>query len=399
MAITLQDLDNMSSAEYKQKLNDPAFVAEVDLLLHSPQATQAAPVAQPAEEALDPSMPDKQSARPVQTSVRDHAAPAPVPVATPIPQSAPAVVPPAPTVLPEQTYSWQPTDEQGRPLGGRQVIKYRTEQEKFDRVIEQNTLILRQLRKVSRDARLGVTENIPANAVRMEITELQPQELSPEERFQLTQDLNDPEKFSAARDRLLESALGKSPADLRKMLNDQQMKLAQLAAKENFLTFAQTNPDFYADTENVSNLADWMIKNKLAPTVDNFKLACSTLRSAGLLNEAPVVQQVPVPSAPAVEPVESVVPQAQEPVVEPARISVPAPVQPKRQVPVPSGLNDRVSSASGRPSVGGDSVTLADIDKMSADEYKKAARNPAFKDLVNRLEKEASDKRRQRANA
>jgi hypothetical protein len=41
-------------------------------------------------------------------------------------------------------------------------------------------------------------------------------------------------------------------------------------------------------------------------------------------------------------------------------------------------------------------VTLADIDKMSADEYKKAAKNPAFVALVNRLETEAITRRRQR---
>src|ERR1039458_4155518 len=142
MTITLMDLDNMSSAEYKQKLNDPAFLAEVEALLKSPAAT--APVAQqPQAEEIDPSMPARPAA--VQTSVRDRA-PAPIAV-----EPVAAVAPVVPVVLPEQTYSWQPLDEHSRPMGGLQVIKYRTEQEKFDRVIEQNTLILRQLRKVTRE--------------------------------------------------------------------------------------------------------------------------------------------------------------------------------------------------------------------------------------------------------
>jgi hypothetical protein len=57
-----------------------------------------------------------------------------------------------------------------------------------------------------------------------------------------------------------------------------------------------------------------------------------------------------------------------------------------------------VSSASGVPpaSATDNSLTLADIDGMSADQYKKAAKNPSFLPLVDRLEKEAANRRRQR---
>lgn len=103
---------------------------------------------------------------------------------------------------------------------------------------------------------------------------------------------------------------------------------------------------------------------------------------------------MPVAAVPPVVPVKSVVPNAQEPVVEPARISVPEPVQTKRHSQVPSGLNDRVSSATGATPVTDNSLTLADIDKMSADQYKKASKNPAFTTLVNRLEKEKAERRR-----
>jgi hypothetical protein len=247
-------------------------------------------------------------------------------------------------------------------------------------------------------------ENISPDAARFEnVEEYKEKPLTADERFQLTQDLNDPEKFASARDRLLESAVGVPPAELRRRLNDQQMTILQLRAKENFLTFADQQAfltgDNTTDQENAQVLTDWMFKNKLAPTVENFQSASSTLRSAGLLNEAPVVQQVPVPQPLAVVPVESLVPQAQEPVVPAARISSVEPVQPKRHSQVPSGLNDRVSSASGVApnSVTDNSLTLADIDKMSATDYKKAARNPEFLKTVNRLEKEAADRRRQRA--
>jgi hypothetical protein len=392
MAITLQDLDNMPSAEYRKKLEDPTFCAEVDALLHSPQAALAV-TAQPGAEEVDPSMPDRTS-RPIARRTADAAPTAP-----------PAAAPVVPAVQPELIYEYQPMDELNRPLGGKQVIKYRTPDELTKKLVEQNTSILRQLRKVSREARLGnSTENIPSEAQRFTgVVEFKEKTLTADERFQLTQDLNDPEKFASARDRLLESAVGVPPAQLREQLNRQQMEILQLRAKDNFLVFAKNESfltgDQSTDQENATTLTDWMFKNQLAPTVENFNLASSQLRSAGLLNEAPVVQQVPAPTV-SVVPVESVVPQTQEPVVPSARISAPEPVQLKRHSQVPSGLNDRVSSSSGvSPLSATNSLTLADIEAMSGDQYKKAARNPEFLKVVNRLSKEAEDRRRQRSNA
>jgi hypothetical protein len=274
-------------------------------------------------------------------------------------------------------------------------------------LVQQNNLILRQLRKVSRENRLNTpAQGLPTEAERFTgIVEFKEKPLTADERFQLTQDLNDPEKFASARDRLLESAVGVPPSQLRQQLNAQQMEILQLRAKDNFLQFSKDSSfmtgDNATDKENATTLTDWMFKNQLAPTVENYTLASSTLRSAGLLSEAPVVQQVPPVQQSIVAPVESVVPQAQEPVVQPVRISVPEPVQPTRHSQVPSGLNDRVSSASGvsPTSSTANSLTLADIDAMSGDQYKKNMRNPDFKNLVNRLSKAAEDKRRARANA
>src|ERR1039458_6123019 len=300
MAITLQDIDNMPSAEYKQKLNDPAFLSEVEALLKSPAAV--APVAQPQEVEVDPSMPTRTQVP--TTSVRERLAePVVAPIAPGVAPIAPIVAPIAPValvVLPELTYEYQPMDEYNRPMGGKQVIKYQTPDELAQKLSEQNTLLIRKLRQVTRENRLGTpAATIPADAAHYVATELKAKELTTDERFQITQDLNDPEKFASARDRLLESAVGIPPAELRQRLNDQQMTILQLRAKENFLTFAQKQ-DFLTghgvtDSENAQTLTDWMFKNTLAPTVENFELASSQLRSAGLLNEAPVVQQVPVP--------------------------------------------------------------------------------------------------------
>lgn len=398
MSITIQDLDNMPSDVYRKKLEDPAFCAEVEALLKSP--TAAAPVVQPEGESIDPSMPDRAAQQPRILRTADRQPEGVVPTLTELPVTTVLV----PVEQPEMIFEYQPLDEFNRPMGGKQVIKYRTQGELNQKLVEQNNLILRQLRKVSRENRLGKPDaGIPTATQRFTTLEFTEKPLTAEERFSLTQDLNDPEKFVSARDRLLESAVGVSPAELRKQLNDQQMTIQQLRAVENYRLFS-TQTGFETghrptDEENVQTLTDWMVKNKVEPTVENFNLANSTLRSAGLLTEAPVVQQVPPVQPISVAPVESVVPQAQEPVVPPARISVVEPVQPKRHSQVPSGLNDRVSSASGLAPATANSLTLADIDAMSADQYKKASRNPDFKNLVNRLQKDADDRRRQRVNA
>lgn len=401
MSLTLADIDAMPAADYRRKLEDPAFVAEVNALLN-PMAPLPPLDAPPAPEGEDdPSMP---AAPPRPTSVRDR-------VEQPVTlEPAALVVPAQPAAsveLPELVYEYQPLDELNRPIGGKQVIKYKTPDELTKKLTEQNILILRQLRKVTREKLLGPSTQdvIPNDAARFEITEFKPKELTAEERFQLTQDLNDPEKFASARDRLLESAVGVSPQKLRETLSDQQMTILQLRAKENFLSFADSNPFLTGsqptDLENTKVLTDWMFKHELAPTVENYQLAHAHLRSAGLLNEAPVVPQVPAQPAAqpaAVLPVEPAVPKAQEPVTPPARISEAEPQQPKRHSQVPSGLNDRVSSASGvSPTYAMASLNLADIDKMSADDYKKALKDPAFRKLVDRLEKEAADRRRQRS--
>ena len=356
MALTLEQLNNMPADEYRENLKDPQFLDAVNRL-NNEVAQALAPVEEPV-----PAF----TAEPV--------------VETPV----------APV---EQRYEYQPTDEQGRPLGGRQVIKYTTQDELTTKLVEQSTSLLRQLRKVNRENRLGIApeENISKDAQRFDgIIEFKPKDLNVDERFQLAQDLNDPEKFTAARDRLLESAVGVSPAQLAEMLNRQQIQTLQLFAKQNFDIFASQTPEFLSgDSENRQNMTDWMFKNKLAPTVENFQVAYSSLKSVGLLNEAQVVRPEPVP---VVEPA----PKSQEPVVAEVRIDPTPQPQPKRQSQVPSGLNERVSSAAGPSPVEGDSMTLAKIDAMTPDEYKAAIRNPAFAKKVNELEQEALLKRRQR---
>jgi hypothetical protein len=289
-----------------------------------------------------------------------------------------------PVEVPELIYRYQPTDESGRNIGGEQVIKYRTSEELADKMRDNSVHLIRKLRQVTKEARLGRGEDsIPDDAERFaQPVDFQPKPLSAGERYAISQDLNDPEKFEAARDRLLESAIGASPEDLRKTLNQQQITTMQLLARQNAAIFMEKHPEFYSVTENLEVLTNWMIKNRLSPTVANFERANSTMNEAGLLLSPPIVREVaPVANTP-----ENTVPNA-EPVAPVTRISDSAqPQQPSQPVRIPSGLNSRVASNTGvSPNTG--TLTLADIDRMSSDEYKRRLlTDPKFSENVDKLE-------------
>ena len=285
---------------------------------------------------------------------------------------------------PELRYEYQPTDAEGRSIGGKQVILYRTPDELAEKLRDQNISLVRKLRQVTKEARLGRGEDsIPDDAERFaQPVDFQPKPLSAGERYAISQDLNDPEKFEAARDRLLESAIGASPEDLRKTLNQQQITTMQLLARHNAAIFMEKHPEFYSVTENLEVLTNWMIKNRLSPTVANFERANSTMTEAGLLLSPPIVREV----APVVNAPENTVPNA-EPVAPVTRISDSAqPQQPSQPARVPSGLNSRVASNTGvQPNTG--ILTLADIDRMSSDEYKRRLlTDPKFSETVDKLE-------------
>src|SRR5208283_3976088 len=216
MTLTLLDIDNLSSAEYAKKMKfDPAFAAEVNALLKNPPKNPVAATT-PVEEVA--------------------------PATAPAPETAP-VADPAPVVdeVPEQRYEWQPTDENDRPIGGRQVILYRTEQEKFDKIVHANNLLIRQLRKVNREKAVGSPEEIPTDAEKFQnVTEFQPRELSAEDRFKIAEGLTNPETFADARDQLIESAFGVSPAKLVSTLNDTQRFIIQQRAVENYIDFVNS---------------------------------------------------------------------------------------------------------------------------------------------------------------
>jgi hypothetical protein len=104
-------------------------------------------------------------------------------------------------------------------------------------------------------------------------------------------------------------------------------ELAQIAARRAAQEFIEATPSFNPSEANLTVIVELMIKHGMEPLVANFTLAHNALAQAGLIEEAD--------------------PDAPQPSPEP---------------------------------------TLADIDRMPSDEYRKRLNDPAFVDLVNRLE-------------
>lgn len=253
-------------------------------------------------------------------------------------------VDPAPVPeVPELRYEYQPTDEVGRPLGGKQVLKYRTPQELTEKLVEQNVLLTRKLREETRKNRLGIQEDeqIPDEAPRFSsVPDFSPRVLSADDRVQLSRDLHDPEGFERAKDMFFEATIGVKPDELRNTLLSQGEQIQRLQAKAEAEAFVQNTPGYYRCNENLETITNWMAKNDLAPVRENFRRAYDVLDAADLLAKPQsAAVQTPTPQ-----------PEVVEPVTEPT----PQPVQ--RPVVLPIGLNRSNATDAGTPRSLGDEI-------------------------------------------
>ena len=382
MALRKFDVDQLSADQFAAKMKDPDFKREFEALY---------PIEIQAPTEIDP----EGFAAPVAVAAVDPEGFV-APTESVAASNAPVV---APTPEVEQRYEYQPVDKHGRKVGGLQCIKYKTQDELIKKLTENHIEAIRWGREEHAARVVGKPveddgSDIPADAERgtVEFVELKAKPLTTEERFAIIQDMQDPAKFEEGRARLFESEFGVPTSKVRELLNTSQVTAKQAVVEASFAEFQRETPDFYPDVDNITKLTGWMAKHELLPTVKNFKTAYAAMVKQDCLNIAPVVQQVP--AAPAVEPE----PKTAAPAVPETRISSDAlPVQAPRSQ-APSGLNDRTSSSNGnRPAADANSLTLADIEKMSADEYKRRLKDPAFGKYVEQLEAVAAQKRAQRA--
>lgn len=280
-------------------------------------------------------------------------------------------------VVVEKTYTYQPADENGNPLGGPQVIKYDgTPEDLGKKMADQNNELIKLNRRLKRDARLGtvIPETIPDNAPRFDESkyQLKPEPLTAEERIQLSQDVLDPAKVDAVGQRFVRATIG-DPEALRVRLSRLEQQAAKYNAVEEATAFKNANSDYYVHPENFKTLANWMIKNNLEPVKENYQLAYDTLKEF----------MIPKPAA------------VQKTDIQP-QPTTPAPTTPAPVRPVSSGLTRSNGSDSGpTPSIG---ITRAEIEKMSGDDYKKKLlHEPGFRAKVEALDREEAQRRQARA--
>lgn len=295
--------------------------------------------------------------------------------------------PPAPVEL---VYEYQITDDHGRPIGGKQVFKGKSEREITEKIARAHQESMKLNRDLKRKNRLGIvdTEDIPQNVRKMS---------------------DDEEAFANL---TVEQRLAK--------LEEENLALRARAEAE---LFRQSTPSYYPCPENFETIANWMVKNDLSPIHENFEYAFKKLSEAGLLLTAPIVREEPTP---VVEPVKSAptveIPANTQPeVVQESRITNTEQSQQTRVARPASGLNKSVISSNDAPIVStekaidqitytvpaiierdsrsGATVTKREsvtykgweaLDRMPAEEYKRRLKDPNFRKIVDTAPAEAS---------
>jgi hypothetical protein len=255
----------------------------------------------------------------------------------------------APVELPEQTYEYQITDEQGRPLGGKQIFKYRTMDELRDKLTQAHSEATRALRRTRKDLALANVEEVPADTVKYEPPTFLPT-FSNEMRAELAQKV---EAGDAEARRELE-------IDSQSIAINQQTELtAQTQINLAIQQFLMRNPGYFQCAENGTTLAAWINRRGLdMRDVRNYQKAYDVLNNLGALitssntQPAPITAEVPsvreeTTEAAVASPVQSPA-KSQPGQAEPSRITTVEPAQAKRVVvPVATGLtrNDAVAAS------------------------------------------------------
>jgi hypothetical protein len=314
-------------------------------------------------------------------------------------------------VLEEKTHVYQPTDELGRPIGGKQVIKFRTTDELVAKMQEQSVLLIRKLREQTKKNRLGINDldEISAEAPKFESPiDFQPRVLTPDQRVKLSRDLLDPENLDEATDTLFEAKFGIKPQTLGKVVSDLQADNINMKARLEADAFVAANPSYVICGENFSAITNWMLRYDLAPVRENFQKAYDTLRADGILIERSEPEQV-VESTPSPTPV---VTPTFTPTVTPASTDEPV-VEPKPTTYAPSriasGLTRDLSTDVGTVRPVGDDIVyevivggqkrvykgLAALDAMPSDVYKhRINHEKGFAQKAEKVMAEAEKKKR-----
>ena len=338
---TNDQVNKMTSEQYKDALiNDPEFRVFVDAGTEQPVARTAVPTGtasardraqlstRKAEGGFDPSFDDLPNSPAVAVLEPPAEVLAPAPVIVPVVE------------LPEKVHEYQPTDKDGRPIGGLQRFKYRTSEELIDKLTQSNMHGRRKWQELSEEKILNSVE-VPADATVQGELAMRPV-LTAEERAAWEEKKQDIATAAQAQYMLDRN-------DDRQVTNNlvrQNFENSVLLALE---SFKNRNRDYVPSKDNAMKVVGYVSRRGLDPTdVRNYQKAYDVLRESGLITSA---NQLAVPElateAPSMRE-EKTAPNTQVPVVEPARISDVTPPQEKRPVAqISSGLSSADSISEG----------------------------------------------------
>lgn len=322
MAYTKQDIDKLSADEYRDKLqNEPGFADAVNAIefgvkdARDRQSTQRAGYQPAAAQVVIGHDPEGREI------YGDAPGVAVVPAAEIPVAEVPATVAPV-----EEIYEYQPTDDNGLPIGGIQRIKYTGKDDLIAKLAKNHSESIKGMRKLSRNVRLGISDEQP---VADEIPETAPKYTAEDEVV----------RFTEADFPGLAPETAKKKAEA---LNRNQDETIQNRALLEANAFTAAEPRYVRSNDNMQELLTWMVKRNLKPVRANFQLAFDSLVAKGILLLPPMKREEA--TVPVVAPVANGS-EISAPATVDSRITVPPVAQPKRPVAgVGTGLTDSNTS-------------------------------------------------------
>lgn len=281
--------------------------------------------------------------------------------------------------------SYQPTDENGLPVGPPQKFEGKTQQDLIEKLKAAHMNASVKLYQTRKAVKLGtVLEPDPEEPIQT----FEERQLTADERVKVSKMLNDPATAAEAHQILLEAQFGAPLKTIRARLRDLEIQTRISAIRDAVEQFKIETPAYVESVSNGENLKQYMEKKNLRYTVKNLKIAFEDLVNDGLLTvrapeppKAAEPQPAPVPPAAAAPVQVETIPQ---PVTNAPAIPVePTDVRPRQSS---SGLgrdNSSATSGGALPKTAG--ISIRDVNKMSAAEYHEALRNPEFRKQVDAL--------------
>ncbi len=261
---------------------------------------------------------------------------------------------------------YQVKDAEGNPVGKPQVFEGDSWEEVADKIASAHEQASRRILEL----RGRIPQSKPEEAFKFEA-----KDLTPDEKFKLSNDISDPQLLDATIDKLLESRLGAPVDRIRKSLNRieemEQIERARLEAQK----FLNRHPEFKPCGENESKMVAYIQTNNLGYNCDNLEVAMDALADQ-LVFQSPEPQ--PSDTDEATESINSH--KVEQPISSrPANATAAT----RGKAPTQS-LFSHNSGPAGNKGKGGDAALQQEISKMSAAEFRRrVSSDPAFAAKVN----------------